>query len=414
MTEFLREALRRAVQDGEVKPLVVCGAGVSTQATKGVAPSWAKLIRSGIKRVSDLDPNAAIWATEFENKLTDGTTVTWITVADEVTDRLGGAHNAEFSTWLKEEVGKLTPDRNDLLDAILALGCPVATTNYDDIIEKRSGLPPISWNDHASAHRFLRGEQKGIFHLHGHWRSPQRVVLGSKSYDAHFEDERRKLLQAIATLDRSTIFIGCSQDGLSDPDFSRLDSFLSEWQDIAPRRYWLIRQETDDKGALKQLPSPDHARRLYPVAFGSTYDDLVPLLRRLAPSPLTADPDTRIKCINEHEPQPEIFGRDAEVETVVTALLAGRPAIVAGGPGMGKTAVATVALYDLRVVSKFGRRRLFASLDAATEPHAILAKLVEQLGLPITGDEVLLAANSRSRGFGAAFSCNSRQCRNCL
>ena len=145
------------------------------------------------------------------------------------------------------------------------------------------------------------------------------------------------------------------------PIFRALDS-LSEWQSIAPRRYWLIRQETDDKGALKQLPSPDHARRLYPVAFGSTYDDLVPLLRRLAPSPLTADPDTRIKCINEHEPQPEIFGRDAEVETVVTALLAGRPAIVAGGPGMGKTAVATVALYDLRVVSKFGRRRIFASL----------------------------------------------------
>jgi hypothetical protein len=129
---------------------------------------------------------------------------------------------------------------------------------------------------------------------------------------------------------------------------------------------------------------------LYPVAFGRTYDDLVPTLQRLAPPPLTADPDTGIKCINEHEPKPEIFGRDSEVESVVTALLAGKPAIVAGGPGMGKTAVATAALYDPRVISKFGRRRVFASLEAATEPRAILSKLVEQLGLPPTGDEVSL------------------------
>jgi len=390
MTEYLREQLRTAIRDHIPKPLVICGAGVSTQATNGVALSWAKLIESGVKRVADLDSNATQWATASRQKLADADTKTWIAIADEVTDKLGGAHNAEFATWLKDDIGKLAVSSRDLLDAISALDCPVATTNYDDILAEVTGLPPIAWNDYAAIQQFLRGEQQGILHLHGHWRSRRHVVLGSKSYDEHFEDERQQLLREIATLDRPTIFIGCSQNGLSDPDFSRLDSFLSEWQDIAPRRYWLIRQEYDENGKPKPLPSPNHARRLYPVAFGDKHEDLTRFLSSVAPPLRRTDSDAPIQCINEHEPKPELFGRDMELDTVVQALLARRLALIAGGPGMGKTAVATAALYDPRVVAHFGRRRVFASLETATEPRAILAKLVDSLGLPSTGDEVSL------------------------
>ncbi len=126
------------------------------------------------------------------------------------------------------------------------------------------------------------------------------------------------------------------------------------------------------------------------MAFGDKYEDLTLLLRSLSPSPNASDPDASIQCINEHEPKPEIFGREIELETIVQALLARKVALVAGGPGMGKTAVATVALYDPRIVSHFGRRRVFASVEAAREPRAILAKLIESLGLPSTGDEVSL------------------------
>ena len=352
--------------------------------------------------------------TESRKRLVGAGTATWISIADDVTDKLGGAHNAEFATWLESEVGRLLLGRRDLLDAILGLGCPIATTNYDDILAKASGFQPIEWDDHAGTHQFLRGERTGILHLHGHWRSPRRVVLGSKSYDAHFHDARQKLLREIATLDRSTVFVGCSQDGLSDPDFSRLDSFLSEWQDIAPRRSWLIRQETDDKSEPKPLPSPDHARRLYPVAFGDKYEDLTLLLRSLSPSPNASDPDASIQCINEHEPKPEIFGREIELETIVQALLARKVALVAGGPGMGKTAVATVALYDPRIVSHFGRRRVFASVEAAENPAPFSLSSLRSLGLPSTGDEVSLLRISRSRRCGTTIGSNSRQRRNRL
>lgn len=99
------------------------------------------------------------------------------------------------------------------------------------------------------------------------------------------------------------------------------------------------------------------------------------------------DPDDAIRCIDDYEPRPVIFGRTEEVEMLVDGLLKGKPVLVAGGPGMGKTAVATATLYDTRIVARFGRRRVFASLETATEPRAILAKLVETLGLPPAADE---------------------------
>jgi tetratricopeptide (TPR) repeat protein len=407
MTSYLREELKKAILTSSPKPLVVCGAGVSTQATNGLAPLWSDLIHSGIKRASDIDSNANSWAMDAAHRLKTGNSEIWTIVADEVTNRLGGAHNAEFSTWLKDEIAGLRPTNRDLVDAVFSLGCPIATTNYDDILEQASGLPQISWSDHVGTHEFLYAKRPGILHLHGHWRSPADVVLGARSYGEHFSDQRRRLLQDIASLDRPTVFIGCSQDGINDPDFSRLDSFLREWQDIAPRRYWLIRQDIHKDGSKKPLPSPIHERRLYPIAFGESYSELAPFLRSFSQSilPSDVDMDAAFRCINEYEPKAVIFGRENEVETIIRGIQSRRPVIVAGGPGMGKTAVAIASLYDPRIVTSFSRRRVFASLESAVEPRELLARLVDAIGIPPTGDERtllrILEANAAERGIVA-------------
>ena len=119
MTEYLRKAMRAAIRDGSRKPLIVCGAGVSSQATNQVAPSWQKLIESGINRVSDLDANMATWAEDSIARLEQGDAAKWIAVADEVTEKLGGARNAEFAAWLHSKIGALTAVRNDLLEPLL-------------------------------------------------------------------------------------------------------------------------------------------------------------------------------------------------------------------------------------------------------------------------------------------------------
>ena len=97
-----------------------------------------------------------------------------------------------------------------------------------------------------------------------------------------------------------------------------------------------------------------------------------------------------IRTINRYEPKPEIFGRNDAIEKIVEAVLSGKPALIGGGPGMGKTALATAALYDPRVVEKFGDRRVFVSLEGSSEPRALLAGLADALGLPATGDDVTL------------------------
>ena len=162
MTAYLLEELKKAVAHDGTKPLVICGAGVSTQATKGKAPSWARLIELGIQRVADLDTNADAWANDSESRLKTGAASTWIEVADEITDRLGGPHNAEFATWIAEEVGTLAAAEDDaLISAISALGCPIATTNYDDVLAKAINLPPILWSDPVGTHEFLFGKRTG-------------------------------------------------------------------------------------------------------------------------------------------------------------------------------------------------------------------------------------------------------------
>jgi tetratricopeptide (TPR) repeat protein len=86
------------------------------------------------------------------------------------------------------------------------------------------------------------------------------------------------------------------------------------------------------------------------------------------------NPEAAIRCIDDYEPRPVIFGREDEFETIVGALLGGKTALVAGGPGMGKTAVATAALFDGRVKAHFSRRRVFASLETATGASGDIAR----------------------------------------
>lgn len=389
MTDYLRDELRRAVRANSPKPLIVCGAGVSIAATAGKAPTWRRLVDLGVSRVTNLDVNSESWAATARGRLESGDAASAVVVADEVTERLGGSSNAEFATWLQDEFSPLRGTNNELLEAVLALNCPIAKTNYDGILASASGWAPISWSDHAGTLEVLSGKRNGVLHLHGHWQMPRDVVLGSKSYEMHSSDERRRFLQEYGTLDRPTIFIGCSREGLRDPDFSRLDAFVGKWIDVAQRRYWLLRR---DPARPEPLPSPDNERRLFPVAFGEKHDQLPQFLHDLSGlgSQQERDHTSALRCIDQHEPKPEIFGRATEIELVVEAVLAGRAAVVAGGPGMGKTALATAALYDPRVVAQFGRRRVFVSLEAASQPHALLSRLADALGLPATGSDASL------------------------
>ena len=74
---------------------------------------------------------------------------------------------------------------------------------------------------------------------------------------------------------------------------------------------------------------------------------------------------------------PDLVGRDGELAALVEAWLATppQPVAVLGAPGIGKSAICLAALYDHRVMKRFGNRRWFIRCDGAASAEALLSAL---------------------------------------
>ncbi|KAJ6547376.1 hypothetical protein B0H19DRAFT_1165293 [Mycena capillaripes] len=77
------------------------------------------------------------------------------------------------------------------------------------------------------------------------------------------------------------------------------------------------------------------------------------------------------------------FGREGSVDVVVATLIAPTPGRVAilGAAGIGKTSVASMALYDPRIVDCFSEHRYFITCDAAGGKDDLLTSIAGPLGL---------------------------------
>ncbi|WP_370971098.1 tetratricopeptide repeat protein [Amycolatopsis sp. cg9] len=95
------------------------------------------------------------------------------------------------------------------------------------------------------------------------------------------------------------------------------------------------------------------------------------LLPALAPSAEPLPPPTVDLCV----------GRDTQVADVVAAWNAGRSAVIAGGPGIGKSTVLGRAVTDPAVVASYGARRFVVSCDGAESANAVVDKMALVLGV---------------------------------
>ncbi|KAJ7694178.1 hypothetical protein B0H17DRAFT_1058072 [Mycena rosella] len=77
------------------------------------------------------------------------------------------------------------------------------------------------------------------------------------------------------------------------------------------------------------------------------------------------------------------FGRGQSIDAVATTLIATAPGRIAilGSAGIGKTSVASMVLFDARVVEYFGTHRYFISCDAAGGKDDLLTSIAGPLGL---------------------------------
>lgn len=258
--------------EGRVVPVV--GSGVSTATAE--IPGWWGAIRNGLNHVEEVK-------TCQEEELRAARNLLHADDPVQAAQRLGellGRPHGEFPFWLKTEFGKGREDVRDrrLVEAITDLLAPVVvTTNYDRLLSRLHYDAPdvATWRQPALMQRALR-EGHAVMHLHGVYDDPESVVLGVDDYEGLVADDSyRAVLQAL-WLDRTLLFVGCSFDGLKDPDLSRLLTWVLTWASetfagTAYKHYALLRTGTFTHEDVARFL---HDWRIQAVGYGPGHEDL--------------------------------------------------------------------------------------------------------------------------------------------
>lgn len=269
--------LRHLIEKGEVVPIV--GAGVSA-ATVG-APGWYTLLRNGLNY---LDTRGLISASERMN-LEKLINENCLTQAASAIQKFMNAPGGEYPAWLTKEFDfKSRPVIDSvLISEILDLPCPlVATTNYDHLLQRFDAnlRRTTVYNRAASMANAIRSG--GIFHFHGSFDDPSSVILSSEDYESLLQATPYR--QAIQTLwlTKSLLFIGCSFDGISDPDFSELFNWAHNNFGASPHRHYalvlnkLVNSENNRKFLLGKS-------RIQLIPTGDRYDQLAQFIADINP-----------------------------------------------------------------------------------------------------------------------------------
>lgn len=290
MSEGLAQDLR--VQIGQGNAIVIAGAGVAAGASGGIAEaSWIGLLHSGVAWCQHRLPVLPHgWADAVLGLIALGDTTSLVSAAELVTEKMGGRQGGEYRRWLRETLGTLVVTNPSVPRALVELGIPIATTNYDGLLEAAiDGYGTVTWRDGTGIQRILRGDRHAIVHLHGHWDDPESVVLGIRSYEAVLGDQAAQALQRAMASVSTMIFVGVGL-GADDPNFGVLRSWLAKTFPGSEYRHFRLCRESEVEG----LATEHQDERIVPVSYGVDYDDLAPFLRTLAPPRF---PSTRPKIV---------------------------------------------------------------------------------------------------------------------
>ncbi len=159
------------------------------------------------------------------------------------------------------------------------LACPIATTNYDGLVERVLSRRELLWTEVNKVDRWLRRDDPGVLHLHGHWEHPRSVVLGTLDYHAVASDSYASAVLRSLWMDRTLLFVGCGGT-LADPNLGALIRWAaSTFSGVARTHKLLLR--TDE--ALPVDPQLLRDARVDVIRYGSEHNDLLRYLQRCAP-----------------------------------------------------------------------------------------------------------------------------------
>jgi hypothetical protein len=273
----LVEELGRDLVTGNA--VVVVGTGASVAISGDKRASWLGLLRSGIEYVEAHQVTEPSWSHGMAQALeTSHEPDHFLAIAGALVARLGGPQSGEFGAWIRQNVGRLSPQHEELAKAIGDLGVPIITTNYDDLLEKCLNRDHVTWKQGPQFQLVLSGKSNEIGHLHGFWNEPGTIVLTDAQYRLLLADEQLSYLRSAMASINSLVYVGFG-DGLNDPHFSHLRTWLREAFPAQQLRHWRLCRESE----LAQLQRDHENENITPISFGDSFQQLAPFLASLTP-----------------------------------------------------------------------------------------------------------------------------------
>lgn len=319
--------------------MTVIGAGVSTSVAG--LPSWKGALESALRHAVERHLVAGDEATSLKSHLEAANSPeVLIEIAHAVRERLTGSSSGsgEFATWLKSQFDVELPSYTNarLLRLIHQLPFEViATTNYDKLLSASgAGLESITWQQPGKLAGALVS-RKYVVHLHGVWDEPESVIFGAGDYAAISRVDEYRTFLASLWLSNTMVFIGCSLDGVKDPDFTSFLTWINDTFPDTSRTHYILLKDGYERGVSAELLTRWH---LQAVSYGPRYEELPAFLEKLLPAQPSTVPSV-----------PEVFvGRETHLEQLVENISAKRRTLLHGMGGIGKTTLAAAAIRTVK------------------------------------------------------------------
>jgi hypothetical protein len=280
--------------------IVVVGTGVSISLTNNeyYQLSWTGLIESGFSfgGVKGKITKAQIESWDDQLHSTDIDDI--LSAAEFVSRKLGAPNGELYARWLNESFQDITPKNSDVIQAIKAIssiGIPICTLNYDSLLENVTGLPAVILSDTRKTTAWIRREEQGILHLHGHWQHPESCILGIRDYERTLNSEARDLFQRHLGAFKRLLFVGCGET-FSDPNFSALIDWLKVQFGASTLQHYAL---VSDQQYLSRHADPTWHGFVDPLSYGDSYSKLPLFLidlfnKKMIPSPT---PKVKVKTV---------------------------------------------------------------------------------------------------------------------
>jgi len=268
--------------------VAVVGAGCSIFSTNQAnCASWTGLLNEAVRWCVELDPTLpAGWGDLLRREIRSGDLDDLLSAAEKLTQKLGGREGGEYARWLRETVGSLRPERPEFIRALQALNVPLATTNYDTLIEQVTGLRGVPVHKNRQAERIIRGDDRAVLHLHGYWEEPETVVLGIRSYMTHGQDAHAQAVERVLAMTKSLLFVGMGA-GLDDPNFRALRDWMRVTMRGSEYRHFRLAPD-EDVNRLHLLHVDDGVIRV--VGHGNGHESVIGFLGSLVSGDTSATP----------------------------------------------------------------------------------------------------------------------------